>query len=210
MPVGSAGTVQSVSPDSQTRLAVGASRAYPSAETHNTSSAPRPVAQRCEAMFTAYDRDLTPPSNHGAGVRASAAKPSVAVTTAIPARRAWIATGLTGASVANTVTGPPDSGPRVQTSRSAPSTSAGHSAHACPARSASSAAGGSGRSIRAAERAIRARCSSSSQGRPRRTCIVSKTPSPRSTPRSSAVSTGVSAGTTPLPGIATIRAGVTG
>ena len=50
---------------------------------------------------------------------------------------------------------------------------------------------------RAAERAIRLRCASSSQGCRARRCIVSNTPSPRSTPRSSARRMGVSAGTTP-------------
>src|SRR5690606_6207493 len=115
---------------SHTREEVGASSAYPSAETHSTSSTPCRAAHRWEAMFTAYERDFTPPSSHGAAGRVAAARPRVAVTAAAPSRRMARTAGPTGDSVAKTVTGPyaaPGSGsaPRVQTSRRAPSCARG-------------------------------------------------------------------------------------
>ena len=88
MPVVAAGTVHSSSPSSQTRVAVGASSAHPSAETHSTSSAPCAPAQRSEAMLTAYDRVLTPPSSHGAAGAGVRGVPQAAVATVTPSRRA--------------------------------------------------------------------------------------------------------------------------
>src|SRR5690606_8588664 len=89
-------------------------------------------------MFTAYERAFTPPSSHGVAGRAVVVTPRLAVTAAIPSRRAARTAGPIGASVAKTVTGPPaapgsGSGPRVQTSRRAPSCSGGQAAQAVSA-----------------------------------------------------------------------------
>src|SRR4051812_50132389 len=87
MPVDAAGTVQSTPSTSQTSVEVGASRAYPSTDTHSTSFAPCPAAQRKVAMLTAYERVLAPPSSHGEPPRASTGTPSVAGFTTTPGRR---------------------------------------------------------------------------------------------------------------------------
>src|SRR5690606_15074728 len=98
-----------------TRVEVGASRAYPSADTHSTSSKPCAVAQRWQAMFTAYDKDFTPPSSHGAAARAAAGNPRLRVPIRTPSRRTRRVESDTGVTMAYTVGDPPPSGPRVQT-----------------------------------------------------------------------------------------------
>src|SRR3954469_4702882 len=113
MPVDAAGTVQSTPSTSQTSVEVGASRAYPSTDTHSTSFAPCPAAQRKVAMLTAYERVLAPPSSHGEPPRASTGTPSVAVITSTPVCRCAREAAAIGATVAYAVTGPPSSGPRV-------------------------------------------------------------------------------------------------
>ena len=111
-------------------------------------------------MFTAYEIVFAPPSSHGARSRTSAARPSDAVATVMPSRRARTTDGPIAVTVANTVTSLPASAPRVHTTRAAPSTSAGQSASSWSINSARASAGGNARSSRAAEPDIRRRCSS--------------------------------------------------
>jgi len=124
------GTVHSVPRSSQTSDEVGPSRAYPSVETQRTSSTPLAAPHRRDAMFTAYERVFAPASCHGAVGGSVTETASVAVPTEMPSLRARWCSALTPLTVAKTLGEPTVSGPRVHTSRSAPSVSRGHAAHA--------------------------------------------------------------------------------
>jgi hypothetical protein len=81
---------------SQIRVAVGASRAWPSVRSQRTSSAPWVWAQRRAARFSAYDSVLAEASDQGG----RDAMPESAVIRRMPSRRSRRAAAGTAATVA--------------------------------------------------------------------------------------------------------------
>ena len=203
MPVVAAGTVHRVAPASQTTFALGPSSTYPSVETQSTSSTRLRTAQRRAARVHPVRGGLhadRKPVQLGAGAGGHPEGEGGHGHPVPPGplrRRRDLAEG--GADGRRPAALRPPGADQPQRPLHL-----GRPARPDRVEQVDQEAVGRQRQLdrRRAGRS-RARWASSSQGRPPRRCIVSKSPSPCRAPSSSPRSTGSPAGTTPRPSTAT-------